>query len=273
MDSIVWASTHNSMSSMADGWVTPNHYFGIDAQLAAGVRTLMIDIWNSTVAGSTSKVEIPHMCHAVCALGKKPLVDEFRVMERFLRGNTTEVLMLVIEQYSNTKDILAIMATTGLDKYAWTPSGSPTDASFAWPTLQALIDTGKRLIVFTDTKKTNKISFGIVPAWYLYQFDYMYETNYAVSDKASFTCQIGRGSDTNIAIMKRKMTLLNHFITNPVASPMLATDANQKDLITKRVADCKKTWAANARIPNLVAVDFWSVGNFLQTIDDINTAL
>eukprot|EP00759_Apiculatamorpha_spiralis_P000792 PhF_6_TR10352/c3_g1_i1/m.16009 len=265
LEKIVWATVHNAHSSQQDGFITPNNNYNIPTQLNAGIRAIMIDIWNDT---NSNGVTQPYLCHGVCSLGRTRLLDSFLKIEEFLRLNKTEVLIIHIEQYSNTQDIVKDMTAANLVKYVWKPTSTPASSTWVWPTLQSLIDTNQRLLVFTDVTKTNKISFN-TPSWYLYQWDFFFETNYAITKKEEFTCRVNRGSATD-DIMKRKISVLNQFMTNPVATPMLASQANDPDYVRQRFGSCRSSWS---RVPNLVAVDFWDLGDFLQTIDDLNRDL
>eukprot|EP00760_Papus_ankaliazontas_P035070 PhM_4_TR7606/c0_g1_i1/m.44916 len=264
LDKTTFFCSHNSFSSLDSNFITPNHYYNMDTQLSAGVRALMIDIWNHTSNGVTK----PYLCHGVCGLGSTRLLDGLRVMSDFIATNKSEVLILLIEQYSVTSDVVQDFDDSGLSQYVWTPTSKPSDPTFVWPTMQELIDSNKRVLVFTDLSDTHRHNEN-APSWYLYMWDYFFETKYSFQTTSAFDCQPNRGYSTDSGVMSRKLSILNHFLTNPVASPMLAADANELTSVQDHYSSCQQSWG---RTPNVVAFDFWSMGDPLRTIDNINRA-
>jgi hypothetical protein len=61
--------------------------------------------------------------------------------------------------------------------------------------------------------------------------------------------------------------IFNHFLTNPVASPLFSRVANTQALLTKRAKKCQ---AAVGHIANFVTVDYWSIGKGYEATNAIN---
>ncbi|HBQ12189.1 MAG TPA: hypothetical protein DEF51_13895, partial [Myxococcales bacterium] len=75
-DDVAYATTHNAMSSDADGWIPPNQGPAMWQQLEDGVRAMMLDTYEDD--GETL------LCHGICALGSRPFVDALRELRSFM---------------------------------------------------------------------------------------------------------------------------------------------------------------------------------------------
>ena len=92
LDRVVLPATHNSMSNAAGRWQIPNQQVGIPAQLSAGVRGFLIDIYYAHPGADgklvTDTVPAPgdqlYLCHVACSIGADRLVDQLRAVRRFL---------------------------------------------------------------------------------------------------------------------------------------------------------------------------------------------
>lgn len=92
-DRVTVPMTHNAMSNADDGWSTPNQTHGVARQLADGIRGLMLDVHYFDVEAnqnSSERLETAtpadqvYLCHALCALGKKRLLDGLCEITNFL---------------------------------------------------------------------------------------------------------------------------------------------------------------------------------------------
>jgi hypothetical protein len=94
------------------------------------------------------------MCHTNCVLANGGSVkDYFTTIKTFLDSNPNEVVTLLItnpESQPITR-FQAAMVESGLDTYTF--SAPNTIAISAWPTLQTMIDNGKRVVVFLGEYK------------------------------------------------------------------------------------------------------------------------
>jgi hypothetical protein len=86
-------------------------------------------------------------------------VDFLKTVKTFLDANPDEVLTLLFtnpEGASLQKVWAPAFAAAGVEQLAFVPPspGTPVAAS-AWPTLGALIDSGKRVVVFMDAGADN----------------------------------------------------------------------------------------------------------------------
>lgn len=244
LDQVVFATTHNSMSSAADDWFGPNQQFGIERQLADGVRAMMWDThWDDGVL---------HLCHGLCGLGSIPLSEALGTLRAFLEGNPHEVVVLLIEDQTPVAETSAAFEESGLGPYLAILS---TDAL---PTLDTLIDAGTRLIVTAQ-------SGAPPPAWYHNVWSLTSDTGYTWNSPQDFTCDCNRGCPANA----RPLFLLNHWVQTGAGlpDPSQAEKVNSYDVLYERATAC---WQDSGRLPNFVAVDHYAVGDLFAVVNALN---
>jgi len=241
-DEVSYATTHNAMSNAEDHWTMPNQNVGIDRQLAAGVRGLMLDIheWGEDVL----------LCHGPCSLGSLPLADGLTRIRRFLSANRGDVVTIIFESYVPVARVATAFDGANLDDlvHAHVP-GTP------WPTLRELIDTDERLIVLTDDDG------GGAYAWYMDVWAQAFDNPYAAETVADFTCDGGRGDSANA------LFIFNHFLSAPLAQPDSASIVNANPFLVDRARACM---TARAHLPNFVTVDFFDQGDLLTAVAALN---
>jgi hypothetical protein len=245
-DAVAHATTHNAMSNAAEGWLGPNQAFGITRQLEDGVRGLMLDTWY--FAGDVV------LCHGgdvfPCDLtGMKRLVDGLAEIEAFLARHPDEVVSIIFESYVAEADVAADFAASGLLARAHVQApGAP------WPTLRTLVESGKRLVVFTD------VGSSVLP-WHHYVWAHAFETHFSAATPADLSCARNRGAAGN------PLFILNHFLTQFVGSPALAEQVNHDPFFIARALQCQ---AERGRLPNFVTVDFYDIGDVFAVVDRLN---
>jgi len=238
--SVVLPATHNSMSNRADGWLAPNQNVGIEAQLADGIRGLLLDTHDW--AGE------PHLCHSNCLLGSRPLDEAAEGIDAFLRANPNDVLAIIFQDGVSAEATEDVFAATGLIDHVYRHPGG------AWPTLGAMIDGGTRLVVSAEFS-------GPPPAWYHHAWSLFSDSPYTFDSVDAFSCELNRGEEDN------ELFLLNHWIGNPLPNEAASREANAADVLRARVDDCR---AARGRLPTLLAVDHHDVGDLLTVVGELN---
>ena len=244
-DQVAYPTTHNAMSSEDDGWVNPNQYHDVPAQLEDGVRALMLD---------THYFEDRTMlCHGVCQLGSQPLAEGLAEIADFLHHHRGEVVTIIFESYISADDTRVAFEDSGLADYLFRPASPPSPTS-PWPTLRQLIDDDQRLVVLTDAEG------GAFP-WYLDVWGQAWETPFAAREITDFTCDPGRGDPAN------PLFIFNHFLTRTRPVPEDADQVNADPLLIDRARECM---AASGSLPNFVTVDFYSVGDLFEAVASLN---
>jgi hypothetical protein len=239
-DQVAYATTHNAMTNADEGWSLPNQQHGISRQLDDGIRALMLDTHYFE--------DEPYLCHAFCELGKEPLAAGLAKIKRFLDRRPNDVVTIIFEAYVDEEDVeLAFDDAELLDYLHEQPIDQP------WPTLRELIDSGRRLVVFTDER-------GEEP-WHHYVWDYASETPFSFAQPGDFSCAPNRGDPGN------GLFILNHFLTQLVGSADLARQVNFNPPFLDRALQCQ---AERNRLPNFVTVDFYDIGDVFYVVDALN---
>lgn len=241
-DEVAYATTHNAMSNADEGFQGPNQRHPIACQLEDGVRALMLDTYEY--------LDDVYLCHVECSfLGRKLLVDGLAEIRTFLERHPNEVVSIIFEAYVSAEVTAAVFEQAGLLQYVHTqPPGEP------WPTLGAMIDSGRRLVVFSDRDR------GVIP-WYHYIWDFAFETHFSNERPEDFSCAPNRGDPSS------SLFILNHFLTRTVGAPRLAEMVNHNPLFIDRARQCME---ASQRLANFVTVDFYDIGDVFEVVAELN---
>ncbi|RDW91108.1 hypothetical protein BP5796_02273 [Coleophoma crateriformis] len=235
------------------GWLpTENQADSVTAQLDAGIRFLQ--------AQTHEDNSVLTLCHTSCTeLNAGPLSDYLTTVKTWLDANPNEVLTLLLTNgdYVDVTLFGDVMVSTNLSSYAYTPSSQLTIDE--WPTLQTLIDSGDRLVVFLDYDgDTSKVPY-ILP-----EFSYFWETAYDVTDSSFSSCALDRPSGSNGAGL---MYIVNHFldfdvlgIKFPDTLALSTTNAaSGTGSIIAQTDLCESTWSSQK--PKAVLVDYFEEGD------------
>jgi hypothetical protein len=274
-DEVVYAATHNSMSSPDVVLIWPEHDGDIRAQLDQGVRALLIDTHYWTSVGSAAQLTAtdPYLstalaaqvfgslgqraeprdgtflCHNQCALGAAPLVDTLADIREFLVDNPDEVVTLIIQDAITPADTADAFGRAGLDSYLHTH-----EPGSRWASLGELIDRDERLVVFAEAR-------GSSPAWYHDAFAHMQETPYFFQGPDDFSCVMNRGDPA------ASLFLMNHWVQRIAPDRADAVNVNRRDAIVDRALECERE---RGQMPNYVAVNFSSIGDLIGAVDTLN---
>ncbi|MDG2304059.1 MAG: hypothetical protein P8R42_05275 [Candidatus Binatia bacterium] len=248
-DEVSYATSHNAMSTDAEGWLAPNQQVSVPDQLDAGIRSLMLDTWywgGDAVLCHGGEIAPGLGCDIT---GEKPLDVGLAELTTYLDTHPHEVLSIIFESYISEADTAADFAASGLLAHVHTqPVGTP------WPTLRDLIAAGTRLVVFTD-------DWGGTLPWHHYVWAHAWETHFSFTTPAAFSCTPNRGSTSNA------LFILNHFLTKPFASQALAEMVNHSPLFIDRAEQCQ---SESEDLPNFVTVDFENIGEVYDVVRSMN---
>ena len=240
LDEVVFAGSHNSMSSDERGWLAPNHRYAVPTQLEDGVRLLNFDVYEQDGEAV--------LCHGYCSLGQLDLVDGLAEVSLFLEENSSEVVIITFEMYASPHLVESAFEDSGLlERVHVLESG-------AMPTLGALVAADERVLVFTSDG-------GGEPAWYHDMWQWWWDNPYAAERIEDFSCEPYRGHEGN------PFMAINHFLTAPIGTEALAEQANVRSVLEEHVRACM---SAAGRKPNQVLVDFYSVGGLLSVVSALN---
>lgn len=243
LDEVALLRTHNSMSSEERGyhiWAR-NHTFAVPTQLADGVRALNIDVYFED--------EELIVYHGYRDLGWQPLDAVLTELSDFLEANPDEVVTLDFQQGAPmdlTVDALQAHAVSTF--FHAQPLGAP------WPTLAEMIDAGTRLVVFSSGTEGTP--------------DWMHDKQaYIHGDPTQAESTDDLGCDASEPQSAFSLLAINNVLTDPIASPDLADQANANPLMLERLLRCVDELG---RVPNHVSVDYYSRGDSLENVDRLN---
>ncbi|KAJ2809145.1 hypothetical protein H4R20_000324 [Coemansia guatemalensis] len=267
---VAYATTHNSYAHGDN--IAANQNKDIRQQLDDGIRGFMLDLYKL----ESGPADDPYLCHTSCTLlnGGK-LVDALKDFKTFLDANKDEVVTIFIEngQPFSAADMAKAFTTAGLEDYAFSPSdasssnesssagGSSSDSGFEWPSLKDMIDSGKRLVVFTDSNADASVP------WILNENSYAVQTSYTVEEGSSFDCKPLK--------QIQPLWVMNHFVfTNYTVlgfnferpSPNSAGSVNT----LKSIVDQSKLCSNDGHFANFVTVDYYDVGDTFKAVAEIN---
>ena len=295
---VVLPATHNSMSVPSRGWFSAEQDRPISGQLRDGIRGLLIDTHYAdrlengnvrTFFGSTAKLNLAveqgqlsqqsvdaalrlrdrlgyrgegergmYLCHTFCELGATPLADGLRDIHAFLVTHPAEVVVIVNQDYVTPEDFVGAIDDAGLTKYAFTPPRAG-----AWPSLRTMIDSGRRLMVVAENEA------GAAP-WYQLAYErLMEETPFTfppgyLSKPANLpaSCEPNRGPEG------APLFLINHWVsTDPAPRPSDAAKVNAYEPLLARAQTCQRI---RDHLPNLLAVNFYKIGDVFRVVDTLN---
>ncbi len=240
-DEVAYPTSHNSMASADEGFLAPNHQLGLGPQLDAGVRGFMLDVY--------AQGDQLHLCHSDCRFGSLPLEESLSGFRVFLEAHPREVVTLILESYAEPDRVAAAFLAAGLEPFLHTQAQDTP-----WPTLGAMVASGRRLVVLSDEPGG--------PAWHHDVWAHCGETHWHFESLEAMDCAPNRGRSDPDALF-----ILNHFVTNPIAWIEFAEEANANPFFEGRALRCA---GERRHIPNFVAVDFWSEGALFAVVDRLN---
>jgi hypothetical protein len=292
-DEVAFPATHNSMSA-ADlpGWYFAEQPTGIVGQLDAGVRALLVDVWPARAtqrpglvttadrerlearadadaergagavdaaleaAGAIAPTGVgpdePYLCHNLCELGATALVPELERVAAWLADHPREVVTFVVQD----EGVTPAQTAEAISRAGLLPSVYEPAARGTWPTLGAMIGSGRRVVVLMEHE-----GGGTRYPWMLQAFDWVQDTPYSFETAADFSCDLLRGSADN------PLLLVNHWLSGTATRRSDADEVNAAGVLLPRVEQCR---AQRGRLPNFVAVDFYDRGDLFAVVDELN---
>lgn len=269
IDEVVFAGSHNAMSSTDLGWDLAMQTGDIVSQLDHGVRALLIDAlyWGdagsldggdsasaSAVIEAALSEDQPRpgtwLCHGYCALGASDLTGTLTDIDLWLDANPREVLLIAVQDEISTADFSAAVEASGLIELVHTHiPGSP------FPTLGELIEVGERVLVYAENE-------GQADSWYQNAWKSAFtETPFTFALRSEFSCATNRGEPDN------PLFLINHWLTTGIPVREAAAVVNGRDALLDRVRTCE---AERGRLPTILATDFVQTGDLIAVVDELN---
>jgi hypothetical protein len=288
-DEVSYATTHNAMSAADEpGWFLAEQPHGVTAQLDGGARAVMIDVWEARPAGeyvSSLTVNLTEgradldesfepevidaalrvvetvigpptgpaalfMCHGLCEIGATELAPTLDALRVWLDTHPDEVVTVIVENHVPASDIGEAFLAAGLEPYLHTPTEG------AWPTLAEMITSGRRLVVLTEEG-----SGAPTYPWLRNAFALVQDTPYTFPDVDDFSCEPNRGAPD------APLLLVNHWLSGFTSLVSAAEQVNVAEVLGERVRQCERE---RGLLPNFVGVNFYTIGDVLAVVDELN---
>jgi hypothetical protein len=251
-----------------------NHYYNTTVQLDSGVRLLSAQIHQANDSGTESW----HLCHSSCdLLDAGPLETWLGEIKTWMDANTNDVVTLLIVNSDNApaSSLGPLFSASGLDKLAYTPP-STTTLPTSWPSLDALIGNGTRLMTFIASLPEPSPQY----PYLMDEFTFIFENAYENINPSNYSCLPDRPSTLNNSTQQAaesgKMFLQNHFlyenqlfgIQSPNESYANVTNAQEGfGSLGESVKNCTGVYGKK---PTFVLVDFFNVGPAMDSVDAAN---
>lgn len=237
VDEVAYLRTHNSHASEERGYEvwSRNQFEAIPTQLSAGVRSLNVDVY----------VEEGQVlaCHGYCSLGSQAFDEVLEEIGDFLRENPRELLLLDLqdETQGEARDTLALSDLP----FAVQQPGQP------WPTLGELVDADTRLYVFSKSASGDE-------DWFHPYGSFLYSTGWQYEEPEDLDCAASP--------FEHGLYEVTHVLTNPLSHPDNAEAINHHPVLREHIERCQ----AEVGFVNQVSVDYYSIGEGLDYIDELN---
>lgn len=182
-------------------------------------------------------------------------------------------------RYRNQKSILAtdIMKDFELAELAGYCYEHPTNED-AWPTLQTMISTNKRAVVFVDrVVRPGDTDVAQSVGWFMAELGYVASNYWLNTVQGQWTCKQHQPYDANTGdILPRNLWLLNHLMYNNVSATVQIPARNKANVTNQIVSlqdhanQCLTTYARPQ--VNFISVDFYEVVDYavLRIVDALN---
>jgi len=259
---VTFPETHNAHSTLDEGFIlyAANHRYNLSQQYDAGFRAFMIDAHphspETTDPANTS------FCHGstsivpnVCAMGEVDGVTLLSALHEKMNSTPRDVVTLLLEVAVAYENLEYIFNESGLLQYAFIHEiGAP------WPTLQQMIDSDKRLVVFIEAGADSMYPW-------LHDFNvHSWTTDFAEKSSTEMTCNHLRGDES------KPVWHLNNWLSSEsgLSTWTGAAEVNAYDFLLQRSLDC---WAIHGKRPTFIAVDWWTEGdavNVARTLNSMN---
>ncbi|MCB9233877.1 MAG: hypothetical protein H6581_19630 [Bacteroidia bacterium] len=235
-------------------WQAPNQDFPVSRQLRDGIRAISLD-----VEEKDGKLQVYFGISGLEGIfGIETLSKPLGEIATFLADSSREVVTLFIHTSVSATALMTDLDAAGLVDYMHVQQ--PSDD---WPTLQQMIDSNKRLVVFVDDQNTANAADEL-----LYTWQWVAATPFEVLSSSEFSCATDRGNDGN------DLYFLEHHISASIfgfslqsANKDSASAVNQLSRMYPRAQGCKD---AHQHQVNFISVDYYQSGDLLQTINILN---
>lgn len=247
-DAVAFPGTHDAYSNVAQRFVAPDQSYPVARQLDDGVRVLHLEI--------KTFQDDAYLCHGPCEFGSTLLVEVLTAVSSFTASRPDEVVTLLMESNDVTTDLIGAAAA----KSGILPALHVQSRGDGWPTLGAMIQSRKRVVVFNaDFTMTGGASY----PWLHDRFAWTWETPWDNASPQDFSrCAADRGT------MDNGLYVVDTYREDQLIPTLAqAVPVNTNPFLLQRILRCQKT---TGRLPNFVMVNYYEVGDLFHDVDVLN---
>ena len=270
VNEVLTAMVHRAYSSSSNGFVGASNAKSLEDALVAGYRGLQLstctceslfDLADNQLLERDPEwgLEGSNMgfCHKACGLGVRDPKDVLTNLRTFIETNPREVLILQIDMTGDSgTDFRTALRASGLLDYVYQPDGDYFVRT--WPTLQALIDAGTRVLIFGSGDTMEPCPARECEDKILYSSYYIVKTS---AEDGIDTCDLDVSGDVMVGFMQ-----MNHYDRSPFGGVISdAADTNSLSTLEARFSDCE-----GKRYPSILSVERWDEGEVLDFVSAEN---
>ena len=264
-----------------------NQYFNLSVQLKSGVR--LIQAQGHLAPNGANQIRL---CHFNCALIDGGSLDDYLLTTKaWLEENPKEgkhppdpllripmgavVTFLFVSTNPSLRNWAETYRRTGFDRLSYAPPASKrANMSISdWPTIEEMIDSGKRAVTFLSSRANEQY----VP-YLLNEWSYLFETDFVNDKPSDFSCTPSRPPPPfeGAPIPENRLTFVNHFLyasffgwRYPNISYIEHTNGAgfKVGQLGEHAVRCRGVYG---RRPNFLLVDFWNEGDVWGVEGGIN---
>ncbi|WP_159522484.1 LamG-like jellyroll fold domain-containing protein [Sunxiuqinia indica] len=167
----------------------------------------------------------------------QPLQDPLVVIRKALENEPDKILTLFLDFNVNANELTTIIGETGILPYLYVH-----EEENEWPTLKNMVETGKRIVIFTMQQHRNS------PEWLHYVWDYAVEPYFSILEAPDFAGEFLKGDAKNSLL-----------IYNDYNFPKRAGQPDESFFNTTQnpylIEHIKSVWKSTGKTPNFIMLD------------------
>lgn len=177
--------------------------------------------------------------------GSIPFRQSIDEIKRFMDRNPDKILTLFLDFSTNINEVEGIFHEVGIHDYIYS-----YDEKEGWPPVNTMIETNKRLVVFSMQEHRNS------PDWLHYVWNHAVEPYFSIWEAPVFKGEFLKGDPKNSLLIYNDYNFprKSDFTSN------LKYDSNQNPYLIEHI---KNTWTNTGKTPNFIMLDRyenWIVG-------------
>lgn len=193
INEIMFAVSHNAMSTVEDNFIAANHLRRLETSLENGYRGFMLDLCRCDGA--------PSFCHSSCFVGERSPAEVFTAFNKFLSENLSEVIILEF-QVEDDGDLFGLYSIMqGIEGFV--DRIYVHNSSDDWPLMSTLVNSDKRILLFQHDGENCNVD-GNCPEGFLSTYTHMFQTSFEIDNIEDLLdtsgCAVTRGMCTSIKI-------------------------------------------------------------------------